>query len=203
MVVAALALTGCSGPDPAPGPATINTPLAESAPALPTCAEVFVPGKPVDEQLARAGCLSARGQVVAVGFFECQDGGILFQVDASTGAPNGYGLGGKPYRVVKGESAANRGYKKAYQACMSADQPTAAGRSEARMSTKPPTAAAVEVTAGPGAGGVVVSVTTPAPVTPTTPGNGPTPVEEVRIPVPGGEWANAPKTPATSTVDPG
>ncbi|GIE29973.1 hypothetical protein Ait01nite_030180 [Actinoplanes italicus] len=89
-----------------------------SAPALPACSEVFIPGKTVDEKKALAGCLSTRGQVVAVGFFECQDGGVLFQVDASTGAPGGYGFGGKPYRVVTGEAAADKGYKKAYNTCV-------------------------------------------------------------------------------------
>lgn len=115
VAIALATIGGCSSPGPAQ--VTMNAPV-ESAPALPACAEVFQPGKVVDEVLATAGCTSPRGITQFVGFFECQDGGILFQVDANTGAPGGYGFGGKQYRVVKGDPAADKSYKQAYKTCL-------------------------------------------------------------------------------------
>jgi hypothetical protein len=85
--------------------------------AMPACADVFVPGKAIDEKKALGGCKSTRDQIQYIGNFECNDGRVLFQVDAATGAPNGYGFGGGKYVKVAGETAANRGYAKATAAC--------------------------------------------------------------------------------------
>lgn len=203
-VITATALAGCAN-SPAPTDQAADTvKVLESAAAaqaaLPACKDVFVPGKAVDEQVARAGCKSPRDVVQFIGFFECQDGGILFQVDASSGAPNGYGFGGKPYRVVKGESAADKGYKRAYQACHSNEPARARTEKEdavgnIKVSTP---GAAVEVTAG--ASRVQVSVGATPASTPADP-ESPAPVE-VQVPVPGGEWRSRPSPTPTSTDDP-
>lgn len=146
------ALAGCSSPAaspaPAPGQVTVNQP-AETAPALPECAEVFVPGKPVDGALALAGCTNPAGTVQAIGGHDCQNGGKLWQVDANSGAPAGYGFEGKKYVAVKGETAADRGYKRAYDACMS-DKPAAQPTSvkPADRVKVPETGKAVEVAVG-------------------------------------------------------
>jgi hypothetical protein len=85
--------------------------------AMPACADVFVPGKVIDEKQAIGGCKSPRGEIQYIGYFECNDGRVLFSPDAKTGAPNGYGFGGEKYVKVAGETAANRGYAKATAAC--------------------------------------------------------------------------------------
>jgi hypothetical protein len=155
-LISAVTVAGCSNTqstEPAGQPVSPLESAAAAASALPTCSEVFVPGHAVDEKKALAGCLSKRGVVQGIGFFECNDGTVLFQVDASTGAPNGYGFGGKKYVTVKGESAADKGYKKAYQACHS-DKPAAARNTEedSKMTTIEPAAnkAAATATTPPG-----------------------------------------------------
>jgi hypothetical protein len=91
--------------------------IAAAEDALPPCAEVFVPGKVIDKKQAMAGCKSPSGQIQYIGYFECQDGRMLFSADAHTGAPAGYGFSGEKYVKVSGEVAANRGYAKATAAC--------------------------------------------------------------------------------------
>lgn len=108
------ALAGCSAS--APSGAAAVAPVSQ--PALPACREVFVPGKVVDKAKAAGGCTSPSGTLVAVGAFDCSDGQVLWQVDASTGAPAGYAHEGKPYVTVKGDAAADPGYKRAYNACI-------------------------------------------------------------------------------------
>jgi hypothetical protein len=107
------ALTGCSSP---PSQATPNAPIAQS-PDLPACATVFQPGKVVDKAQATAGCTSPSGSVQVAGFSDCKDGTVLWQVDATTGAPAGFAREGQPYQTVEGEAAADPGYNKAYEAC--------------------------------------------------------------------------------------
>lgn len=85
--------------------------------ALPDCSAVFIPGRTVDEATASAGCKDPTGQVRYVGAFTCQDGRKLYQVDADTGAPAGYGFSGGKYKAVRGDVAADRGYGKATAAC--------------------------------------------------------------------------------------
>lgn len=113
-MAAVLLAAGCSSttdsPPPAAGPTT---------PALPQCAEVFKPGQKIDAKKAAAGCVDPDGGVQAVGSFRCNDGTHLWQVDAATGATAGYGLDGKAYKAVKGDVAADPGYKKAYESCVS------------------------------------------------------------------------------------
>jgi hypothetical protein len=202
-LISAATVAGCSNTQ-ATEPAANQSAIAqlESAAAaqaaLPGCAEVFVPGKPVDEQLARAGCKSKRGVVQFVGFFECADGGILFQVDATTGAPNGYGFGGKPYRVVKGESAADKGYKKAYEACQSGK--TEAAGSAPKRQEKSMTKPTVETVAGEAAAAEPQAVMTEA-TAETADEPTPEPTRDL-VPVPGGEWRSRPSPTPTSTEDP-
>jgi hypothetical protein len=51
-----------------------------------------------------------------VGNFVCQDGRRLFQVDANTGAPAGWGFGGSAYRETA-DAATDRAYAAAYRKC--------------------------------------------------------------------------------------
>lgn len=196
-------LAGCSSPDPAtaPGPVTVNQPV-ESAPVLPACAEVFVPGKPVEGALALAGCTNPAGTVQVIGGHDCQDGGKLWQVDASSGAPAGFGFEGKKYVAVKGEVAADRGYKRAYDACMS-DKPA---KTSPSASVKPASAreaaqtgTAVEVAVASPSATTVRTVSEPT--TPPQPEPEPEPSATPQEPVIGG---GVPRTAQpSSTVDPG
>ncbi|MEV6297841.1 hypothetical protein AB0M02_00375 [Actinoplanes sp. NPDC051861] len=195
MAALALSTTGCGTEDPAPV-VTEAAPAASQPPPPPACADVFIPGKVVDKAKASAGCMSPSGTIQAVGAHSCTDGTVLWQVDATTGAKAGYAREGKPYRVVKGDVAADRSYKKTYNACVS-DQPAKA-RSENTVGIeagKKSPAVAVEVTAG--AGRAHVSVVTTTPATPTEPADPPAGEEQIPTPFPGGEWANAPKPTAT------
>lgn len=92
---------------------------APTTPSLPACSAVFKPGQVIDKEKAAAGCTDPDGGVQAVGSFRCGDGTHLWQVDAATGATAGYGRDGKAYKAVKGDVAADAGYKKAYSACVS------------------------------------------------------------------------------------
>jgi hypothetical protein len=115
---AVVVLGGCSKAEPAK--TTANVPVAPaSAPAAapPACKDVFQPGKLVDKEKAKAGCSSPSGTALMLASLDCTDGTVLWQVDASSGAPAGYVREGQPYQVVK-DAAAEAGYKKAYQACV-------------------------------------------------------------------------------------
>ncbi|MET8150183.1 hypothetical protein ACIBSW_24180 [Actinoplanes sp. NPDC049668] len=90
---------------------------AGKAAAATACAEVFQPGKVVDEGKAQAGCAGPGGQVRYVSAFECTDGRRLYQVDATTGASAGYGFGGKSY-VASADSAKDAKYGQAYRSCI-------------------------------------------------------------------------------------
>ncbi|GGN86349.1 hypothetical protein GCM10010112_67800 [Actinoplanes lobatus] len=201
-----IAIAGCSGP--APAQVIVNTPAPVATPVLPTCAEVFKPGQVVTSYDEQAGCTNKQGSIQFIGAHDCADGTKLWSVDATTGAPAGYARQGQPFRVVKGDIAASKGYKKAYQACQ--NKPAAAGSREHTMDVEQ-TTEATAVVAG-------VKVTTTAdlrattPATPATPAIPATPGKKQpdsvppaeRTPYPGGEWANAPQTPPTGEiVDPG
>ncbi len=114
MVVAAVLATaaGCTSK---PAEMQVNAPV-QTQPPLPACAEVFKPGQPVDKAKASAGCTDPNGGVQFVGV-TCNDGTMMWQVDAKTGAPGGYAQEGKPYTEVNGDPAADPGYKTAYEAC--------------------------------------------------------------------------------------
>jgi hypothetical protein len=109
-----------TGQTPADPGATVDrgAPTAPSTPAWPSCAEVFVPGRTIDEEAALAPCRGPDGRLKAVGNFVCQDGRHLFQVDANTGAPGGWGFGGSAYRETA-DAATDRDYAAAYRECTS------------------------------------------------------------------------------------
>lgn len=92
--------------------------IQASVAALPRCSEVFVPGEPIDDEAARAGCRDASGDVQIVGSFDCADGRRLWQVDASTGAPAGWGFSGEKYKASD-DPANDPEYAKAYASCNS------------------------------------------------------------------------------------
>ncbi|WIM97853.1 hypothetical protein ACTOB_001407 [Actinoplanes oblitus] len=95
---------------------TVQSAVA-AANAAPACAEVFVPGNVIDASKLKDGCKDASGGIQFVGASNCADGSVLYQVDASTGAPAGWGVGGKKYRAAKGEVAADPAYGKAVRDC--------------------------------------------------------------------------------------
>ncbi len=121
-----LVLAGCSD-DPAAtsgneGAApTGGVPAWASPPVRPKCAEVFVPGKTIVFPPAEAakGCADPDGGINVVGSFRCGDGRHLFQVDASSGAPRGWGFDGPGdvYHASAGEVASDPGYSAAYDKC--------------------------------------------------------------------------------------
>lgn len=203
------AIGGCSSPEPQ---VTVNAPVEKTA-APPACSEVFVPGQTVDKTKLTAGCLSPSGTTVMVGFFDCTDGTVLWQVDATSGAPAGYAREGKPYKTVKGDGAADAGYKKAYAACHN-DKPAAAGTPRPGRSAAPAeqpdqeeSSVDIKVTTEPTNGGPVkaapVSTTIEVKPKTTTPAKAdaePEPTAEL-TPVPGGEWAHSPRT--TAPAEPG
>ena len=125
--VAIAALAGCSSPAPAetaaPAPeATVASQgAAASSGAVRTCSDVFVPDKPVVGFDDQTGCTNKEGTVQFIGAIECSDGTKLWPVDASTGAPAGFGREGTPFRVVTGEVAADKNYKAAYEECVGDD----------------------------------------------------------------------------------
>lgn len=110
-IAVVLTAAGCTKPA-----VTMNSPVVPT-PALPACSAVFQPGKVVDKAKASGGCTDPSGGVQGIGMFSCSDGSVLWQVDANTGAKAGYAREGKPYVAVKGDGAADPGYKKAYEAC--------------------------------------------------------------------------------------
>lgn len=117
-------LAGC-GDDPVSsggeeaGPAGGTMPAVVSQPPRPKCADVFVPGKRIAFPPAEAakGCADPDGGINIVGSFRCGDGRHLFQVDAATGAPRGWGFDGEAYHATPGEVASDAGYAKAYDEC--------------------------------------------------------------------------------------
>jgi hypothetical protein len=89
---------------------------ASPSAAWPSCDAVFVPGEEIDTDRALAPCRDPAGGLVAVGNFRCSDGRRLFQVDASTGAPAGWGFGGAAYRETA-DAASDPAYAAAYSEC--------------------------------------------------------------------------------------
>lgn len=107
-----LALAACGTPD-ATTPAEASAP---TTPALAKCADVFKPGQVIDQKKAAAGCLDPDGGAQSPGSFRCGDGRHLWQVDAATGAPAGWGFSGSKYRASK-DAARDPAYTKAYASC--------------------------------------------------------------------------------------
>jgi hypothetical protein len=129
--IALAALAGCSSPAPADDAAPkASAVTVESQAALPACSEVFVPEKPVTGFDDQTGCTNKEGAVQFIAGIDCPDGTKLWPVDASTGAPAGFGRAGQAYRLVKGEVAADKEYKQAYEECVNA-KPASAGPSPA------------------------------------------------------------------------
>ena len=115
---ALVVLGGCSQAESAKPAADVTVAqTSASTAALPACKDVFQPGKLVDKQQATAGCTSPSGTALMLASLNCTDGTMLWQVEASSGAPAGFVREGKPYQVVKADGAADATYQKAYQAC--------------------------------------------------------------------------------------
>ena len=116
---ALLAVAGCSSPDPAPDSGAQAKPsAASSAPQGPDCRTVFVVGQVIDAAKGKAGCTDPNGGVQVPGSFTCSDGRELFQVDANTGAPAGWGFSGGKFTASK-EAATDPKYHAAYEKCTS------------------------------------------------------------------------------------
>lgn len=113
--MAGLAFTaGCGGTEATTPAAAAPT----TAPALPKCSDLFKPGQKINQAKASGGCLDPDGGAQMVGSHRCNDGRHLWQVDASTGAPAGWGFGDGKFTAVK-DAASDPGYSKAYNACKS------------------------------------------------------------------------------------
>lgn len=120
---AMLALTACGGSSPASPVSTPQATTAETSAAAPSpsgppqCADLFVEGQPIDFAAAKGGCTDPDGGLHSASFFRCNDGTHLWQLDAKTGAPNGWGFDDQPYVVVAGDTASDKDYAKAYAKC--------------------------------------------------------------------------------------
>lgn len=120
----AAALTGCAGAnggsvEPSAQPST-SAAAASSTPAPngpPLCSDLFVEGQPIDYEAAKGGCSGPDGMLYAASAFSCNDGTHLWQIEAKTGALNGYGFDDQPYIVVEGDTASDKDYAKAYAKC--------------------------------------------------------------------------------------
>lgn len=96
----------------------VNVPSGLAQPSAPACAEVFVPGKTVDIKGADFACKDPDGTVNFLTSWRCNDGKHLWQVDASSGPPAGYGFEGEPYQKAASNDVANDpGYGRAYDRC--------------------------------------------------------------------------------------
>jgi hypothetical protein len=121
VLVVGIALAGCSSgsPDTPAGPATGTAgPRGGAAPSAGQvkCAELFVDGQRIDEARVRQGCVNASGAMITVQEFPCRDGRYLFQLASTSGAPEGWGLGGDVYHAKS--LASDPAYAAAYQACV-------------------------------------------------------------------------------------
>ena len=85
--------------------------------ALPKCADVFQVGKAIDQAKAGTGCLDPEGNPNSIGNFRCTDGGHLWSVSATTGAPTGWGFSGKAFHASK-KVDEDPAYASAYHACV-------------------------------------------------------------------------------------
>lgn len=115
-------LAACGSPSttgtPTTAPASSTAPAANPSISLPPlCSDLFKEGQTVDYEAAKGGCTDPDGNIYSAPYFRCNDGTHLFQIDAKSGAQNGYGFEGQPYVVVAGETAADKGYAKAYADC--------------------------------------------------------------------------------------
>lgn len=99
-----------------PAGAAPGTAASPSAAAWPPCAEIFAPGRVIEEEQALAPCRDPDGGLKAVGNFRCTDGRRLFQVDANTGAPAGWGFGGTAFQETA-DAASDPAYAAAYREC--------------------------------------------------------------------------------------
>lgn len=115
-LLAVVLLAACSSNEEGTRPPTADG--VASTPALPKCAEVFKLGQKIDQDKAKGGCLDPGGGVQLVGAHRCNDGRYLWQVDASTGAPAGWGFGNDVF-VASKDAASDPAYSKAYEKCKS------------------------------------------------------------------------------------
>jgi hypothetical protein len=97
-----------------PDPVLTTGQAQASLATLPQCSDMFQPGRSIHAPAVGPQCADPDGKWVVVGSFRCADGRHLWQVDASTGAPAGYGFDGRPYQ--RGTSS-DPGYSVAYATC--------------------------------------------------------------------------------------
>ncbi|MFD7157974.1 hypothetical protein ACFV9C_25455 [Kribbella sp. NPDC059898] len=119
VLLAVPALAACGGQSNDAGPSTTpttaassgpgsTTPPASSAPTVPACADVWVAGQvlPADYN----GCTHDNTTEAAVGH-ACKTGGDLIAYGKA------WAQLGQPIKVAKGELAADRAYKAAFNGC--------------------------------------------------------------------------------------
>lgn len=95
----------------------INKPAASASPspAWPRCSDVFQPGKKI--RVSGDTCTTASGGVYPMIPFDCADGGKLYQVDADSGAPAGWGRAGGTYVAARGDVNSDPKAAEAMQKC--------------------------------------------------------------------------------------
>jgi len=111
-------LTACGGGAEV-APAGKTAAVASDTPAetvAPLCSDLFAIGQPIDFAKAKNGCTDPDGTLNAPSYHRCNDGTHLWQIDAATGAPAGYGFDSEPYQAAK-DAANDPGYGKAYDTC--------------------------------------------------------------------------------------
>lgn len=114
VAVLVLPLAACT---PA-GPPRKTGPTLPATPAVPKCSSLFHAGKilPKPPEPGGVTCVNQAGATFAVAGRWCRDGTFLWQVDARTGAPEGWGVSGGMYHL--GKAADDPGYAKAYNNCV-------------------------------------------------------------------------------------
>ena len=112
LAVCAVAVTAACTGDETGTPAS----TAATGPAQPRCVDVFRTGEIIEPDAARDGCLDATGTVQQPTSVQCVDGRVLWSVDASTGAPGGWGFSGEEYQASS-DAQVDKEYNKAYEKC--------------------------------------------------------------------------------------
>jgi len=92
--------------------------LSSTVAPLPGCAEVFLPGAPVDTEGPDVACADTSGARRELAGIACRDGRYLWTPPVTTGASQGWGFARSTYHAVTGTLAADRGYQQSLRDCL-------------------------------------------------------------------------------------
>jgi hypothetical protein len=96
-------------------PAATAAPVRRAERQPVACAQVFRAAQVIAKGFDGA-CANAGGKLQLVPVFACKDGRKLFQIDASTGAPSGWGYAGAKYKAT--DPTGDPAYSTAVQKCL-------------------------------------------------------------------------------------